>query len=95
MIGNLGRPPSGNWKRYFVLSVATLPSELIPDKPRSQPSPADAAPPDNEHQSDTKHCGVTQDVMTPGINERCVPVESGVASSSSLNVRDRFGDLPF
>jgi hypothetical protein len=33
--------------------------------------------------------------MTPGINERCVAVESGVASSSSLNVRDRFGDLPF
>src|ERR1035438_6314333 len=39
--------------------------------------------------------GVTQDVMTPGINERCVLLESGVASSSSLNVRDRFGDLPF
>jgi hypothetical protein len=33
--------------------------------------------------------------MTPGINERCVLVESGVASSSSLNVRDCFGDLPF
>jgi len=41
------------------------------------------------------HYGVTQDVMTPGINERCVLLESGVASSSSLNVRDRFGDLPF
>src|ERR1035441_9483183 len=46
-------------------------------------------------ESATRPFGVTQDVMTPGINERCVPVESGVASSSSLNVRDRFGDLPF
>jgi hypothetical protein len=43
--------------------VATLPSELTPDKPRNQPSPADAAPPDNEHQSDTKYCGVFGDVL--------------------------------
>jgi hypothetical protein len=42
-----------------------------------------------------KRCCVTQDVMMPGINERCMLVESGVASSSSLNIRDRFGDLPF